>query len=75
MKYVLIFLVFLVLLWRWRTAREGRQKAKAQLSARNPSPDTMACCAHCGVHLPAMDSIQGRSGVYCSPAHQSAAER
>jgi uncharacterized protein len=34
----------------------------------------MVACAHCGLHLPATDAVQGKQGIYCSNAHRQARE-
>ena len=43
--------------------RAGRQE---------PEPaaiESMACCAHCGVHFPASEAVRADGLDYCSPAH------
>ena len=34
-----------------------------------PKTEDMVCCAHCGVHLPAGESIRVGDQVYCCEAH------
>ena len=41
---------------------------------REPEPgpaavESMACCAHCGVHFPASEAVRADGLEYCSPAH------
>ena len=43
----------------------GRQES-------GPGPvavESMACCAHCGVHFPASEAVRADGLDYCSPAH------
>lgn len=74
MKFLLLFFIFMVLLWQWRHAREQ----KVSQAARKNTPPTgvvdMVECAHCGVHLPANETVQGANSVYCSEAHRKARE-
>ena len=41
-------------------ARQGRAEGEAE---------AMACCAHCGLHFPASESVRADGLDYCSPAH------
>jgi uncharacterized protein len=68
MKYLLVFLVFLLIAWRWRSSRSGERLEKKQRQASR-LPDNMVQCKQCGVHLPESEAIQGASGAYCSSAH------
>jgi uncharacterized protein len=36
---------------------------------RQGAPETMACCAHCGVYFPASEAVRADGLDYCSPAH------
>jgi uncharacterized protein len=75
MKYALIFFIVLLVAWRWRTAREADQThvAKKKAAAKALPVDIVAC-AHCGVHTPLVDAVQGRLGVYCTHDHRRLAE-
>ncbi|MCF8168406.1 MAG: hypothetical protein K9J77_07325 [Rhodoferax sp.] len=72
MKFLLIVVVFALLVWHWRT----RRSASKPPPQRKPDPATvdMRRCQHCGVHLPASETIAGRLGVYCSAEHRQRAE-
>lgn len=74
MKFLLLFFIFMVLLWQWRHARSPKVKDAARKNAQPPSVVSMVECAHCGLHLPASDAVQGSRGVYCSVAHRQARE-
>ena len=52
-------------------ATQGNSKANPTDALQQPSP--MHACDHCGVHLPDLDMVQGRSGRYCSETHRQAA--
>lgn len=74
MKYLLGFLVMLLLAWQWRTARTAKQvNTQRQPSPLRPQVE-MLCCAQCGVHIPANEAISGTHGTYCSIAHRQKAE-
>jgi uncharacterized protein len=80
MKYFLVLMVVAVGIWLWRQGRrEAMRDAQARRRPAAPpavaAPQAMVRCAHCGLHLPAVDAVVGRSGAaYCSAAHRQAVE-
>lgn len=77
MKYLIVLAVVAVAIWIWRNNRREEIRAAKpppQRPARVGQPEAMVRCAHCGMHLPAVDAVAGRSGSYCTPAHRQAAE-
>jgi len=70
MKYILVALVLLIALQIWRNNR--RKAAPPPTSKpRLRQPEDMVTCAHCGLHLPASDALQGRDQLhYCSSEHR-----
>jgi len=75
MKYLLIAVIVLLVVWLWRSGRGGKgDDAPAKAPAPEQQPHEMVCCAHCGVHLPRSDAVQGRRDLYCSLEHQQSAE-
>lgn len=73
MGRLLIWLLLAGLVWwLWRS----RQRLPSAPS-RTPKPDapphalTMLRCVHCGMHLPAADTVADTAGrPYCSTAHR-----
>ena len=78
MRYLLIFLAVLLLVWRWRSARATTLRDRQQAAHTRPpvkgEARTMVACTHCGVHIPADDVFTGARGTYCSAAHRQQAE-
>ncbi len=80
MKYLLVFFVVFFAIWLWRKNRRDDMRERA-VPPRKPAPpavgapQAMLRCAHCGLHLPASDAVQGTHGMYCSAAHRQTAER
>ena len=74
MRFLLIFLVVLVLAWRWRAWRESRQRNGAHTKAATPQSIGMVACRHCGMHVPEHDAVGGTQGTYCSAAHRQLCE-
>jgi uncharacterized protein len=74
MKFLLLFFIFMVLLWQWRQARQPKVRQAERKSAPGTGAVDMVRCAHCGLHLPASDAIQGRKALYCSAEHRKAQE-
>jgi uncharacterized protein len=70
MKFLLVFLVVLVIAWRWRTWREAAQLEKQKSFQTDAASTDMIACQHCGLHLPANEAVVGRLGSYCSNDHR-----
>ena len=73
MKYLLILLLVLVVIWavkRGRAPKPPQTPAKPEGSA----PSEMVSCAHCGLHLPQEEAVSGQKGLYCSTDHRSEAQ-
>jgi len=84
LKYFLVLVVVTVGIWLWRQGRRDamRERAAAAMPPRPAPPpavappQAMVRCAHCGLHLPAIDAVAGRDGTaYCSAAHRQVVER
>lgn len=74
MKYLLPLLLAAVVVWRWRSATHTPRAPTPHDTSRNPAVVNMTACAHCGLHLPMEDMVQGAHGLYCSQAHRTLAE-
>jgi uncharacterized protein len=74
-KYLIILVLVFLVAWQWRNGRVKDVKTKSARDNRPMGPVDMVACAHCGVHLPAQDAIQGKAGPYCDAHHRAAAER
>ncbi len=52
--------------------RQGAAKNSAPSGAGprpERAPETMCCCAHCGVYFPASEAVSNRGLDYCSAGH------
>jgi len=75
MKFILLVIAVLVLLWMLRSSLR-RMRPPGHTRPTQPSaPQAMLTCAHCGVHLPRDEALPGRGGVFCDDAHRAAFER
>jgi uncharacterized protein len=70
MRFLLIFLVVLVVAWRWRVWRESRLRERQKSQGPKPVTVGMVACHDCGVHVPSGDAVSGSLGHYCSNAHR-----
>jgi uncharacterized protein len=70
MKFLLAFLVVLVIAWRWRAWRESAQRGNRNAKVGDASAAEMIPCRQCGMHLPANEAIAGKLGHYCSQEHR-----
>ncbi len=73
MKYLLVLLVVGFGLWTLLSRLRGRDEGEG--AARPPKagagkPAVMVQCAHCGLHLPAVDALLEGSRPYCSDDHR-----
>lgn len=70
MKYLFLFALLGVVWWMWKKRNEH---LPPDISApRDPAPEKMVTCAHCGVHLPESDAIREGGRAYCTRAHRDA---
>ncbi len=67
---VVLIIVLLVgaVLWTWR-----RPSTRAR--AQPPRVAAMVACAHCGVHLPALESLELDGKHYCCAGHLESGPR
>lgn len=79
MKLLLILLTVLAVVWLLRGARRvtppRRDASPAADAPAGRAVQTLARCAHCGLHLQASDSQQRDGQPYCSAAHRLAGPR
>ncbi|WP_341893229.1 PP0621 family protein [Variovorax sp. YR752] len=75
MKYVLLVVAVLVLVWLLRGARRPGLPSRPAADRADAKAQPMVACQHCGVHLPQHDALPGRGGVFCTEAHRAAYER
>lgn len=67
-----IVLVVMALRSKFREAaprQPGRRAQGPAPAAPQAEPESMACCAHCGLYFPASESVRADGRDYCSPAH------
>lgn len=70
--YLLLIVAIVVVLW-WKHRQRGRRVADESPPPSPPpaaGPEAMLRCVHCGLHLPASQSLPGRGGVFCSASHR-----
>jgi uncharacterized protein len=71
MKYLVLLLVVLAVVWFWRNGRAGVTRPGAK-KAPPPLPQDMVQCPVCHVHLPRADALPGPDGqLYCCTEHRS----
>ena len=73
MKYLVLLLVVLAVVWLWRNGRDAAApRAKSAKQAPPPVPQDMVECPGCHVHLPRADALPGPDGqLYCCVEHRS----
>jgi uncharacterized protein len=75
MKYLLILLIVLAVVWLSRSSRRVPPPASGRPAEPTQRQQTMLACAQCGLHLPRDEALPGRGGVFCSEAHRAEYER
>lgn len=73
MKYLLILLLVLVVIWAVKRGR-GPQTPPPPANTDNSNPSEMITCAHCGIHLPKEEAVLGQKGLYCSTEHRAGSQ-
>ena len=72
MKYLLILLLVLVVIWAVKRGRAPKPP-KTSANPETATPSEMVTCAHCGIHLPQEEAVSGQKGLYCSIDHRTVA--
>lgn len=75
MKFILLVLAVLALVWLLRRSLGQIKAAKNSKAPKVAPPQAMLACAECGLHLPSGEALPGRGGVFCGDAHRTAFER
>jgi uncharacterized protein len=71
MKYLILLLVVLAVLWFWRNARGSGTPGAHKKPGKDALPQDMVRCPVCSVHLPRTDALPGPDGqLYCCAAHR-----
>jgi uncharacterized protein len=66
-----IGIVVLILMLWFGKGRGGGASHTGATRRRSPGPQPMVSCAHCGLHLPQPDALEGEGGRhYCSAEHR-----
>jgi uncharacterized protein len=74
-KYLLLLLIVLAVLWRIRSKLRVPDSPQTQEQAEPVSKTVeMHACTHCGLHMPFSDMVAGTRGRYCTDGHRSLAE-
>ncbi len=84
MKYVVLALVLVGVVWLWRhqrdsdardAAAEAAKAAKKRRATAPPEPPKdIVACPVCGLHSPLADTVPGALARYCSAEHLRQAE-
>jgi uncharacterized protein len=79
MKFLIVLVALVVLVWLLLGSARRRTKGPRRQAANAPPPATavegMVACVHCGVHLPSSQALTVRGQPYCSAAHRDAGPR
>ena len=74
MSRLILLLAAVALVWWWLSSR--RRNLRSDEQTKQPPPQSqssaeMVSCAHCGVHLPQSDALQGADGAFfCGEEHR-----
>lgn len=74
MKYALLILVVLLVLWLLRARVRPGANDRAGVTSTSVAAQTMVHCGHCGVHLPRGEALVWRDRFYCDETHRLAEE-
>lgn len=73
MKFLLLLLLVVYVLWRWRAGQAARTAPPHQAQSVQPEPIAVVACAHCKVHIPLSHAVCVGAQYFCSAAHREAA--
>jgi len=78
MKFFLLLGLFFLMVWLVRGARRrdlpgaSPKAPAAPPEAAQPSSESIVACAHCGLHLPQSEAVEGAASWFCGEAHRLA---
>ena len=75
MKFLLLIVAVVALLWLLRGSRRGVKPPPVAKPAPPDELQSMVSCAQCGIHLPQNEALPGRGGVFCGEPHRAAFEK
>jgi uncharacterized protein len=75
MKFLILALVVVGVLWWVRSQRQPPLPPTPSAPPPSPKNEDMVACARCGMHLPRSEALPGRGGVFCGEAHRRAFEQ
>jgi uncharacterized protein len=73
MKYLIVLLVVVVVLWLLLRGKGAKPVARAEPA--KGLPEAMVQCSHCGIHLPRAEALLDERGAFCTEAHRLAGPR
>lgn len=77
MKFLLWLGIVIVVIWAFRTNKKQQRSAPSSpqhapgSKAEHKGAESMVCCAHCGVYIPASEAISHAGALYCSAQHRN----
>lgn len=69
-KFLFVLLVAVAIYLLLRQRRRGGPRERKSTSPRPPPAEVMVSCEHCGLHIPASESLQVGGRYYCSEEHR-----
>lgn len=70
-KWLLTLGIIVFALMLWFGKGRGGGAARTERQRRKAAAQTMVSCAHCGLHLPEAESVEGEGGrYYCGAEHR-----
>ena len=70
-KWLLTIAIVVIALMLWFGKGRGGGASSGGARRRAPGAQSMVSCAHCGLHLPQPDAVEGEGGRhYCSAEHR-----
>jgi uncharacterized protein len=72
MKYLIVIVLVLALIWFVRNNRRGADRRDDKPPPALGDPQDMVRCPVCSVHLPRIDALPGGDGkLYCCADHRA----
>lgn len=81
MKFFLLLVLFLLVVWLVRGGRRGPTRPDPPQAPAEPpiaeeaTREDIVACIHCGVHLPQSEALAAPDGWFCGQAHRLAHEK
>lgn len=70
--FAFLLVLLAIYLFRRALAKPSAPPPDQRAAAPGAQAERMVACAHCGLHVPESEAVEGAGQLFCCPAHRQA---